>query len=690
MMVASSVLILAILLLRRVTRGRISMRLRYALWLVAALRLLLPVPLGNSAVSVMKLLPENFRDEAEGIDAGADQPLKCGRSEKIPEADMDLTASGEEDVMTQMNTDDRDAAGAPRPFGQAFGQPQKTKDEEAGNDEGRIQSVFLIVWILGVLSVGGYMAVSQARFVRILHLRRREAGKEKIPQRFAAGFARRGIKVYQVKGLASPCLVGRNIYIGTQLFLEKQKFTHILAHEYCHAVHHDTLWAFLRSALAAVYWFHPLVWAAAFAARQDSELACDEAVISLLGEKERFAYGRTLLYLLSCGCGQIDCAGTSLAMEGRKRGVRERVDMIARNSDRKRWMAAAVIVTMLLVCGCAFTGSEQESDVLQAGENGEEGVEEMIPAQEDMPENVTGEDRDRGGTAYEEVSGGDDSERLLDRRIDIQAYYEYQNGDPNGGDNPLEDGWYLVCSDPEEKISLYGLYTEESGCRGVKTVIGGDVNTYDIVWCPSTMNGDSANIRVLEEDEDGLPRRFVFKLLSKNTSDSEIWNLYSCYKLDTGTLQMEEFTADAYREWADGKLSFAVDEERGEVQITYEGDAIASLDISAYQDQKVEEVLVSPDVVGFELNSDAYEGEAYGENAEGYEGVVIHLAVGLRLEGLEGVWFDSLSPLTVQVLCHQEKEAVFAMQMPKIDTRRKLGSPMQRQKMEEIREGIGF
>ena len=52
-LVSSTVLILALAALRWLLRGKIDPRLQYALWLLAALRLLLPVPLVSSPVSVM-------------------------------------------------------------------------------------------------------------------------------------------------------------------------------------------------------------------------------------------------------------------------------------------------------------------------------------------------------------------------------------------------------------------------------------------------------------------------------------------------------------------------------------------------------------------------------------------------------------------------------------------------------------
>ena len=50
--VSSSVLIVAVLLLRTALKGRISLRLQYALWGLVLLRLLVPVQFGSSAYSV--------------------------------------------------------------------------------------------------------------------------------------------------------------------------------------------------------------------------------------------------------------------------------------------------------------------------------------------------------------------------------------------------------------------------------------------------------------------------------------------------------------------------------------------------------------------------------------------------------------------------------------------------------------
>ncbi len=728
LVITSSVLILAILLLRRMTKGKISMRFRYALWLVVALRLILPVPIMNSAFSVMNLLPdgrnvpsqegmetETDKTAVEGDIGGTYADWEQGNGETV---DLAGGLSGQE------RKSEADSAPTEINTGLALGVNGTTAESF-----GKISGIFHVVWLLGTLSVGVYMIVSQIRFRRVLRRRRCRVREREIPAELTGRLAAHGMRVYQVDGLASPCLVGRNIYVDTKLLNERQKLLHVLAHEYCHAVQFDPFWAFLRSTLAAVYWFHPLVWAAAFAARRDSELACDETVIGMLGEEERFAYGRTLLYLLSVGTGQIDCAGTALTMEGRKQDVQERVHMIAGSTERKRWVAATVGVTMLLICGCAFTGSAQEEEAAKDGreeaKQDEQAAETVLgeAARQQAVGDASDEEFVRIRKEYEDVvgdlhaqvqsleqvqqdydflavldyqgvmAGKDDSELALDRQLDYQAYYDYFNGKQNSQgkeqEEPPENGWYLLCRNGEAQISLYGLYTQEFGPRGIKTLIGEDVNTYDIAWCPSGMNGDSANIRTLENAKDGLPRKFVFKILAENTPDREIWKLYSGFRYDTGTVEIEELTAQMYRDWADRHLSFEVSASGDEVLITYDGDMVlAPLDISAYQDQKVVGVAISPDVAGFQLDDGSLVGESYGEQ-DGFEGVVLPLAVGLKLEGMDGVWFDGLHPLIVQVLCYPGQEPAFVLQQPRIAEQAILHSLTQQRQLEEIRAGKG-
>ncbi|MBE6945989.1 MAG: M56 family metallopeptidase, partial [Ruminococcaceae bacterium] len=133
---------------------------------------------------------------------------------------------------------------------------------------------------------------------------------------------------------------------------------HVLAHELTHYRHKDHLWAFVRCLCLCLYWFHPLVWLAAFLSRRDCELACDEGALAKLGEDERIAYGKTLLEIVSQAGGHGHLLQTATTMNESKRQLKERVNYIVKQP--KVWIAAAI--AMVLVCGvcfgCALSGRE--------------------------------------------------------------------------------------------------------------------------------------------------------------------------------------------------------------------------------------------------------------------------------------------------------------------------------------------
>lgn len=752
MLFTSTILIIAIFCLRKMTLGKISMRLRYGLWLLVAVRLLVPLSAGTSAFSVMNLLPETISEQVQMfIDGGADGqrvPADTGRA---------LTAGGgvDREFSDGQNTGAETAGGQPEaekgsmrddtavdmvrteeaPAGMKSGDSFSARSEALrGRKISALSRLLGLLWLAGFLAVGGYLLFCRRRFAGFLYGNRRELPAETVPEVFAKRLSERDMKVYRVKGLPGPCLVGRHIYIGEGASVQDRNLSHILAHEYCHAMHRDGFWAFLRCALTAVYWFDPFVWAAAYAARQDSELACDEAAVKLLGEASRFDYGRTLLALLEHAGSREKCPGMTFMTEGGERSVRERITALSKKSRTRGSVLAAVFAAVVLICGCAFTGAEREGANLSgelgeqetAGTNGngqagkdtaavsgaqnrqqlnEGDNEEFARIQKEYEKTVKNaklaevqvgeveknalQEADRA--AFEEalnyhgvMEGKDDSELSLNRQVDCQAYYQYTKGE---AENPMENGWYLLCENRDAGISLYGLYTEEFGFRGLKTLIGEDVNTFDGRWCVSLVNSMDDNIRVLEQTEDGLPRRFVWKLLAEESGTVEIWRFYYANRYDTGTVDMKMLSEEGCLAWAKKYLTFDVDKEAKELLVTYDGDMyLGAIDISAYQDFETEDVQIVPDAVAFMLDdpgADMY--QAYSDTV--WEKTAVHLMVGLKFKGIEGLWFDGLPILTVQVAEDEKSASGFQLGHPRIDETYVASAPWQEKKISKLREG---
>lgn len=69
----------------------------------------------------------------------------------------------------------------------------------------------------------------------------------------------------------------------------------VLLHERTHIRRGDNLWRMLAFVLAALHWFNPLAWVFLKLLLTDLELACDEGVLLRLGEDRRKEYAHCLL-----------------------------------------------------------------------------------------------------------------------------------------------------------------------------------------------------------------------------------------------------------------------------------------------------------------------------------------------------------------------------------------------------------
>ena len=321
-LLTSSVLILALALLRRLLRGRISLRLQYALWLLVALRLLVPVSIGHSAISLLNWTEGKGAYEAAspGEDPGTAVPA-------VPAAPGLLEVP------------------QPVPGGPAGEAPAAASPVRKGG------SWLTWVWLAGCAGMAAWFFAVNLRFRR-----RAKAGAKPLK-------ADCPLPVWVSSGVPSPCLVGLvrpRIYLTPACLDSPDSFHHVLAHEEVHWRHKDPWWALVRGLCLCLYWFDPLVWWAADLSRRDGELACDEGAIRRLGEGERLAYGRTLVALAAVTVSPARLLQTATTMADRRHGLKERVLLIA----KKPRMAAAAVLCLLLavgvVVGCAFTGAEEE------------------------------------------------------------------------------------------------------------------------------------------------------------------------------------------------------------------------------------------------------------------------------------------------------------------------------------------
>ncbi len=345
----SSVLIVVLALLRRLLRGRMDPRLQYALWLLVALRLLIPGTLFPAPVSV----------------AGAAEDLRVSIQQAFP-GPADLTADPAADLANQ-----------PAQPPQALTPDGHTTVYHRAPPEiaRRTYNWPDILWKAGIALVGGALVLSNLRF----YLRLRKSRKRlNLPREAGAG----RLPVYLAEDLASPCLFGLfrpAIYLPPQA-LEAGRLNHVLTHELTHFRHGDHLWALLRSLCLALHWYNPLVWQAAALSRRDCELACDDGVIRRLGEDHRLDYGDTLLYMVAAG--RPNLLRTATTMSDGKRTMAERIALIAR---RPRMLKATLALVAAALCAVVVVtfGGAAESAPAEDSQSPAPGTEDPLPPEEE-------------------------------------------------------------------------------------------------------------------------------------------------------------------------------------------------------------------------------------------------------------------------------------------------------------------
>lgn len=333
----SSVLILLLALLRRPLRGRVPPAAQYALWLLAAARLLIPGTLFDAPVSVL--------GAAEGLQTSLHETFPDPESLPEPLVNDTVNQLPQQEIVPAIPP-----SGAVYPDGDIVVNYRPAVSEIAR----KVCNWPDVIWKTGIAVTSGALVLSNM----IFYLRLRKNRKRlTLPDTLWSG----KLPVYVAEGLPSPCLFGvfRPAVYLNEAALDAAHPEHILAHERAHYRHGDHLWAVLRCVCLAVHWYNPLVWWAAALSRRDCELACDASALRRLGEQERIDYGRTLLGMASGSRRPAALLQTATTMTAGKRAMKERVALIAR---RPRTRKAAPVLAAALACllaACTFGGKAE-------------------------------------------------------------------------------------------------------------------------------------------------------------------------------------------------------------------------------------------------------------------------------------------------------------------------------------------
>lgn len=351
--VTSSVLILAVLILRRLLGGRISPRVKYALWAVVLVRLLVPV----SPFPSMFSLTAALEPVEQNLDQRMDRQMVYAIPTQVYPTSPGTLEPGEAPIIDRT---EHSWAGGPTYYSGGV-----VIDQESATHYYfmmPLDELLLLAWGAGAAVLALVLLGSNLRFFRTLRKKRLSLELSGCPR-----------PVYAVEGLSSPCLFGLFcpcIYLTPDLAADSPFRAHVLAHELTHYRQKDHLWSALRCVALALHWYNPLVWLAVFLSKRDGELSCDAGAVKTLGEEERIPYGRTLVSLVArrsrCAGDLLSCS-TSMA-EG-KGSIQARITQLVKRPEAKKTaLFAAVALAALAVVFTFGSGQNQPEESIQNGD----------------------------------------------------------------------------------------------------------------------------------------------------------------------------------------------------------------------------------------------------------------------------------------------------------------------------------
>ena len=297
---------LAVMAVRLLLRRRASRRALCLLWVLVALRLVLPVRFTvESPVSLQAEETPVNRVYHAMQEAGAPAPSETGTATAKPSAPSDTAAA----VIPAVPAAEM---GTLRLFARYL--PW--------------------LWVMGMGGMAAYMLLSLV-WMR-LTLRRAEHVRDNVYRcaQWSTPF---------VLGIIAPC-----IYVPESV--SPEDLPQVLTHERCHIRRWDHVMKPLAFLLLAVHWFNPVLWASYILLGRDMENACDELALKNADTSRRAAYSRALV---SCAAQPKMAAVCPLAFG--EVAVKERVKNVIHYKKPAVWAAVMVAVAAVIIGACLLT-----------------------------------------------------------------------------------------------------------------------------------------------------------------------------------------------------------------------------------------------------------------------------------------------------------------------------------------------
>ena len=236
--------------------------------------------------------------------------------------------------------------------------------------------------------------------------------------------------------------------------LEDKELSYIFVHELTHYKQKDMFYKWLIQIVVCAHWFNPFVYLLEKEVNKSCELSCDEKVISVLDDTARREYGDTLIsFLKSNNLYKSSLASVTLS-EGAEQ-IKERLGAIMNfKSKTKTIRVLTGILTLFILSGAVFIGGYSVS----AAADSKGTSKSSIPEKKDNGKSTYIYDENLGYGWYL------DDENLDNKDLENANSYQYsymQNG-YYCNSYIIEMGWNLYAKDQDYYGATEIVFEDES------------------------------------------------------------------------------------------------------------------------------------------------------------------------------------------------------------------------------------
>lgn len=296
---------------------------------------------------------------------------------------------------------------------------------------------YTIVWIIGVI------VLALLFFILYLHHRWNfntslPVSNSTIDSWLSKHQILRDIRVRKSGCITSPLTYGifkPVILINENTDLDDtNQLEYVLLHEYIHIRHFDGVLKFIAIVCLCLHWCNPLVWVMYFVLNRDVELACDESVISYLGENHKSSYALTLINMeerksvLRPFCNNYS-----------KIAIEERIEAIMK-FKKISVMGVIIAVALIITTAAVFTTTAATNKAAETTSQSESYSEETFT------------------NDYKLVEDEKDSESSKEQKVIVEE------SDDSKLEVSVEDVYYLVET-TDDKVQIVDEKTGERYCE---------------------------------------------------------------------------------------------------------------------------------------------------------------------------------------------------------------------------------